>query len=488
MNSGEPLKFNSMSPQAWTDAAQQDAAAPVATDGPYSPTRVLVDISQALWERAGIPQAARQLVSILSGAPGVNASAFIMSIHDATAADRFRGKSSPHQSMIEDAEFLADALGQHQRKRVSPLKYIRKYFERFTDLPYPLIPIRKGSYDDVIWENYFAPGLGAHSRSLLPLTAFYRSPLTRRESTRRLRRRRRSAQLDASAFDFVIFQNPSPIRVSSGAIKIIRCHDLVPLLRFDTQPISRHLIRDFHTVLSQCVKDSFFACVSESTRDELVSFYPDATDRAFVIPNSVTLPAGRAGTGAGTPAPSTVGYFLAVGTIEPRKNYCRLLDAFRTFRLAQPDSPRLLLVGNTGWRNEKELREIKLAVEEGWLEWHKEVSPDRLVEFYRGASALICASVHEGFGIPPIEAAAIGTPSVLSDLTVFRTHFGDDAEYFDPYDPASMVQALARLTPTRSAQLRARVGQTAQRFGSERELALWQDLFARLAQRKSAAS
>jgi glycosyltransferase involved in cell wall biosynthesis len=347
-----------------------------------------------------------------------------------------------------------------------------------------LIPIKKGLYEDVIWENYFAPGLGAHRRDLLPLVSFYRSPLTHREITRRMRKQKSQAVLDTSGFDFVVFQKPSPVRVSPGTIKIIRCHDLVPLLRFDTQPASRQLMRDFSVALAQCVEDSYFACVSEATRDELLAFYPGIAGKVFVIPNSVTLSA--SGHGTKTPVHAPESYFLAVGTIEPRKNYGRLLDAFRAYRLTQPHPSRLVLVGNPGWRNEKELSEIARAIKEGWLEWHKDVSPERLIDLYRGAYALVCCSMHEGFGIPPIEAASLGVPSVLSDLAVFRTHFGDAAEYFDPYDPASMAHALARLNPARRTELQAMVRQKARLFGPEQELALWQGHFSRLREDKSA--
>ena len=439
-------------------------------------------MSAALRERAGIPLVARHLAWNLSRAPDSAASALISSIHASSQADRYHRQKPVPAPLLADAEFLADALGSQQREGFEPARRLRHVVRLLTGAPFPLIPFERGLFDEAIWENYFAPGLPASCRESLGRLRFYRTPLTRREIIWRQRAGVASARLDTSGFDFAIFQNPSPVRVSPGTVKIIRCHDLVPLFRFDTQPPDAYLIGDYYRALEVCVKDSHFACVSGSTRDELLSFCPALESRASVIPNSLALPSRVA---ARPDAAGTGGYFLAVGTIEPRKNYSRLLDAFRMYRRLAPDPRPLLLVANPGWRNESDLREIKLAAREGWLTWLKGVSPDRLADLYADAHALVSASVHEGFGYPPLEAAAQGTPSVLADLKVYRGHFGDAAEYFDPYDPTSLAQALARLDAGRRAALVGQVRDAARRFHADAERDLWHALFARLAPRKA---
>jgi glycosyltransferase involved in cell wall biosynthesis len=440
-------------------------------------TEVLIDLSAALRERAGIPLVARHMAWNLSRAPEIAASALITSIHGSSVADRYHLRKPMPESLLEDAEFLADALDSGHRPGLEPGRRLRNYIRLLTGKPFPLIPFERGYFDDVIWENYFASGLPASCREALGRLRFHRTPLTRREIARYQRPGRPSACLDTTGFDFVIFQNPSLIRVSPGTVKIIRCHDLVPLFRFDTQPPEPHLIAAYYNVLNACATDSHFVCVSESTRDELLSFRPALESRSSVIPNSLAAPPHPVTRPAAT---TGGGYFLAVGTIEPRKNYGRLLDAFRIYRRMVPNPRPLLLVANPGWRDRGDLREIKLAVGESWLTWLKGVSPDRLADLYADAHALVSASVHEGFGFPPLEAAALGTPSVLSDLKVFRGHFGEAAEYFDPYDPASMAQALARMDAARRAQLAGQVRETARRFHADAELRLWRELFARL--------
>jgi glycosyltransferase involved in cell wall biosynthesis len=443
----------------------------------YRP-HIVVDMTAALRERAGIPQVARQTAWILSQWQEADISALFLSIHERSEADRFSKRKKPPLSTMEDAEYLADALGNTSQAGSETLRFLRRGLRAAVGTSHPLIPIEPGIFTDVIWESYFGPSLPPRCRSFLAQLKLFRSSLTRAEVLTRLRWRMPLAKLKTPGVDFVIFQNPTPIRVSPGTIKIVRLHDLVPLLRFDTQPQISYLMQDFYQALSACIKDSIFVCVSESTRDELVSLFPKAKPKTFVIPNSVALPTFREKPNREAPRDP---YFLAVGTIEPRKNYRRLLEAFRSYHLVHRGSCRLVIVGHPGWHNQLELDELKKAKKEGWLTWFKEASPDELTDLYRNAYALLSTSVHEGFGIPPIEAAAFGTPGVLSSLPVFRSHFGEAAEYFDPYDSIAITEALLRMTSARRAQLVDQVREKAAKFEMHQELGHWQTLFAELA-------
>ncbi len=436
----------------------------------------MVDMTAALWERAGIPQVARQTAWLLSQDPKILTCALYLSMHESSEADRYSVKRKSPLSAKDDAEYLADVLGNTKKPGVELANIVRRLARTFQLSANPLIPIEPKLFTEVIWENFFAPTLSPRCRDFLSRVEHYRSPLTRTELLFRLRWPIPSAKLNTTGIDFIIFQNPTAVRVSSNTIKIIRLHDLVPLLRFDTQPQARYIMQDFYQALAHCVKDSYFACVSESTRNDLIAFFPKAKSKAFVIPNSVTFPALE------EPAPSQPlkPYFLAVGTIEPRKNYRRLIEAFRTYRKVYNSTHRLIIVGHSGWHNDEIINDLKDAQKKGWLTWHRQASPDELGTLYQNAHAVVAASVHEGFGIPPIEAAAYGTPLVLSSLPVFRSHFGDSAEYFDPYDPIDMSQALARMTPLRRARLSLEVQEKARQFETHQELLRWQQLFSDL--------
>jgi len=442
------------------------------------PLHVLVDLTFALTANAGIPQSARQTAWLLARSPHWQTSALALSVHEDSRASLFGKARNQTQSRGDDSEYLSALIDAAQKRKGNFLTEILRDIPRLVGLPRPLIRFTDNIWAEIFWEHYFAPGFPSELRHEVRKIPFYRSPLTRPEATLVTRHGFPVAKLDTRGIDVVIFQNPTPIRVSRGTIKIVRCHDLVPLLRFDTQPQVPHLIRDFRLALSQCARDSHFACVSEPTRDALLELYPDLGDRTSVIPNSIAV-ADWIDSPLAAPTPDAP-YFIAVGTVEPRKNYRRLLRAFRIYLDGKPHVGRLVLVGGKGWRNKNEIRAIEEAVAEGWLTWHKQVEPHILAGLYRKAHALVGASVDEGFGMPPLESAALGTPSVLSDLRVFRSHFGDTAEYFDPYDTDSIAAALARMTAARRAELAPPARIRARRFSPENEAAIWQDLLIRL--------
>jgi len=436
---------------------------------------VMMDITPALGTSAGIPQSIRQTICLLAQSPHWSTSALIMSLHANGHADCYAKKHRGPALLADEAEYLDEVIAPDEKRGADPLREVRRYFRRMFGRAYPLIAFNSGQFTDVIWENYFAQGLPPQFRDSLKKISFYRSPLMRPEVTMHLRNHFRPARLKTKGVDVLIFQNPNPIRVSRGTVKVIRLHDLVPLFRFDTQPKLQHFIRDFYLALSQCVQDSYFVCTSEPTREAFLSLYPHVRHRTSVIPISVPMADWALDSTPAKPATNNA-FFLAVGTIEPRKNYCRLIQGFRLYREAHSRKHRLIIVGSRGWRNEKEIRAIETAQSEGWLTWHEQVDPEKLVELYQRSLAHVSASVSEGFGMPPLEAAALGIPSVLSDIPPHRLHLGNAAEYFDPGDPKSLADALLRMTPKRRAELAPLARKSTQLFRSENELAHWQEL------------
>ena len=135
-------------------------------------------------------------------------------------------------------------------------------------------------------------------------------------------------------------------------------------------------------------------------------------------------------------------YVLAVGLLQPRKNLLRLLEAFAMIAPAHPEV-QLAIVGATGWGHEPfhaRLRELALADR---VVLCGRVPDDDLRLLYRAAALLAYPSLYEGFGLPPLEAMAGGTPVIASNSTAIPEVVGEAALLFDPLDLAAMAAAMA---------------------------------------------
>ena len=138
-------------------------------------------------------------------------------------------------------------------------------------------------------------------------------------------------------------------------------------------------------------------------------------------------------------------YVLGVGTLEPRKNLERLVEAWR---LLGTDH-RLVLVGGAGWGEQPGLDDDGIVLP-GY------VPDDALPALYRGADVYVYPSLFEGFGIPVVEAMACGTPVVVSNHPSLDEACGEAAIRVDPHDPESIAAGISEAL-TRHDEL-ARVG------------------------------
>jgi glycosyltransferase involved in cell wall biosynthesis len=135
-------------------------------------------------------------------------------------------------------------------------------------------------------------------------------------------------------------------------------------------------------------------------------------------------------------------YILAVGTLEPRKNYVRLLEAYALLR-DRGATERLVIAGRRGWLYEpvfERLSELRLEEHVTML------SPTDadLPMLYGMCSLFVFPSLYEGFGIPPLEALACGAVVACSNASSMPEVVGDAAVMFDPTDVAEMVEVMQR--------------------------------------------
>jgi glycosyltransferase involved in cell wall biosynthesis len=169
-------------------------------------------------------------------------------------------------------------------------------------------------------------------------------------------------------------------------------------------------------------------------------------------------------------------YLLAVGTLQPRKNYVRLLEAFaRLISHLQASSSNLQLViaGGRGWMYDDVYAAVAhLGLRERVL-LTDFIPDDDLPALYAGAALFVYPSLYEGFGLPIAEAMACGAPVVTSNASSLPEVAGDAALYFDPRDTDAIVDALRRaLTDeTLRAELRVRGFAQVRKFSWEKAAA-----------------
>jgi len=167
--------------------------------------------------------------------------------------------------------------------------------------------------------------------------------------------------------------------------------------------------------------------------------------------------------------PST--YVFAVGTVEPRKNIGGLLHAFR-YLLDKYNMPNvgLAIAGSHGWLYEDVLDKIQALKLERHVFFLGRISDQELQQLYVGARCHIHPAHYEGFGLPPLEAMACGTPTIVSNVSSLPEVVGDAALLVDPNDPEEMAVALHRLLTEDGlhSELRAKGLQRAQCFTWER--------------------
>lgn len=136
------------------------------------------------------------------------------------------------------------------------------------------------------------------------------------------------------------------------------------------------------------------------------------------------------------------GFFLFVGTLQPRKNLLRLLQAFQQLPDAVRKEHPLVIVGRDGWNNEELLPQLHAMEQKGEGRWLSYLPQDDVMALLQSAAALMFPSLYEGFGLPVIEAFAAQCPVIASDTTSLPEVTGDAAWPVDPYSVESISIAM----------------------------------------------
>jgi glycosyltransferase involved in cell wall biosynthesis len=278
---------------------------------------------------------------------------------------------------------------------------------------------------------------------------------------------------------------PSPPRRRRGAPPAaVFVHDLAFRLRPAEVPWQQRAY--FGTILGPALRQAAAVLVpSETTRGDLLAAYPlPGLERKVTV-----VPEGLSAAPPPGPLPEGVdaGFILAVGTVEPRKNYSRLLAAYRRLRSRslpivigrRAGVPQLVIAGRPGWAYGDTLKRIQA---EPGVRYLGHVDEPTLAALYESASVLALPSLYEGFGLPLLEAMAHGVPAVVGKSGALPELAAGTAIEVDPMDVEAIADGLEKLLI--DAALRTRLGAEGMRraadFTWERAAAITLDVLRRI--------
>lgn len=225
---------------------------------------------------------------------------------------------------------------------------------------------------------------------------------------------------------------------------IVTVHDLGYKLFPDAHPLAQRAYLDFSTRWNvkrarAIIADSF------ATRDDIAKFYGAPREKirvvypsynAQIFKTSAAEEIARVREKYALSSP----YILSVGTIQPRKNYARLIEA----SAALPREYLVVIVGKKGWLYESILarvRELNLDARVKFLDY---APIQDLPALYAGARLAVLPSLYEGFGFPALEAQACGTPLACSNASSLPEVAGEGALYFEPREVVEMARTMER--------------------------------------------
>ena len=503
--------------------------------------KVLLELRPALDSHAGIPQETRLLFRGLSLIDGVDAEGML--IH----SGRVLAKGLPADPAYSSRPLSADReiyrlsrviISVEQSLHPTLLQKTGIDIDRFTgSLNMVFTHLLGGSqkltkfdpthFRDFIWRNLFAKTLPHSDFELvtrakyrvarLPWTMMHLCGLNSKQFGYHFYPR-----LNTSEFNVLISQTPFPGTVSKQTTLVVRYHDAIPVLMPHTiSDKTFHQASHYYALKKNVQSGAYFACVSEATRKDLLSIFPDAEARAVTIHNMVShhyfpedssplrvpeivrtrlhsgvkvnvvssddvLPAVKsdAEPAIQKPGAASFDYLLMVSTIEPRKNHLSLLSAWEQMRTEHFPNLKLVVVGMLGWNFESIVKKFKPWQERGELFMLEDVPSPELRLLYRHARATICPSFAEGFDFSGVEAMRCGGAVAASDIPVHREIYGDAAEFFSPYSVVDVAGAIRRVIdpalPARRQELIEVGAGVSARYLPETILPKWKEFLASL--------
>ena len=220
-------------------------------------------------------------------------------------------------------------------------------------------------------------------------------------------------------------------KLDSPTKKVIRIHDLIPLTHPHLVPLESSLLFKKNLSYNLGEKDNFYVCNSNSTKQHLVTHFPQIKNKVFVVPCQTNI-LEIAQDKNHLILPHT--FSLIIAALEPKKNLYRFLLVWKQAYENSQDIIPLVIVANQGWKSAK-ARTLLLELQKKY--------PDKVIHIQNVDNATICylykncqyfimPSIIEGFGLPVLNAIKFAKPAILSNIDAFKEVAGQAALYFDP--------------------------------------------------------
>jgi alpha-1,3-rhamnosyl/mannosyltransferase len=246
-----------------------------------------------------------------------------------------------------------------------------------------------------------------------------------------------------------LYHEPNYLALRFAGPTVITVHDLSWIRYPETHPATRvrAMERYFEPALRRA---ALLLTDSEFVKREVVEVFGMDPARVLAIPlglDPMFRPLAAADTQLVLRDLDLVhgGYFLSVGTLEPRKNLKATIAAYASLPVAVRARHPLVLAGMKGWRTTSIERLLQPLVDSGQVRMLGYLTREHLAAVTAGALALVYPSVYEGFGLPPLEAMGCGVPPIASNVSSLPEVVGDAGIQVDPGDIDGIAGAMRQL-------------------------------------------
>lgn len=238
--------------------------------------------------------------------------------------------------------------------------------------------------------------------------------------------------------------------------KIITIHDVA--FKAYPQTFNKAFLNTYKFLIPRIIKSALkVITVSQFSKDEIIKYYGTEEQKLIVVYSAVAnifhfeedagLKKNR--------------YFLAVSSLNYRKNFIAVLKAFDIFEKECPDVS-LYIIGDLSNANFKDI-DISNYKNNPRIKFLGRVSDEQLVKYYSNALAFIFTSIYEGFGLPPLEAQTCGCPVLISDIPPQHEIIGESGMFCNPYKPQNIADGMSEII-NHSDSLKKKGFENAKRF------------------------